>query len=202
MTRVQCPACGSDSVETVSIPESYTAPYGPNVNYCVVEHRCLTCDTQGDFLSANDAVIENAIKHSDEESIGRMLSALGERGYSMASIERAFRLPARTLFRWKAEKACSSAGLALLRVVRTYPWLVGVAESGFDPRIASRDLITAACEHASAISNSAGFKIDASADLTPWGAFELRACIRPAEPSCTQGRPSLPPEPPAKSFIA
>ena len=61
-----------------------------------------------------------------------MLSHLSKIGYSMAAIERALELPQRTISRWKANKELSSIGIALLRIIRTYPWILEVAEKKFD----------------------------------------------------------------------
>lgn len=59
---------------------------------------------------------------------------LNEQGYSNASMERSLGLPARTLERWKNDRTIvpSAAALALMRIVRTYPWILKVADAPFD----------------------------------------------------------------------
>lgn len=61
----------------------------------------------------------------------------------MAYIERALRLPQRTLARWKTGE-CSAPAIALLRLVRTYPWLLAVADDSFNVLSARQTLIVEA----------------------------------------------------------
>jgi hypothetical protein len=50
----------------------------------------------------------------------------------MAYFERAFELPVRTGTRWKSGDF-SSSSIALLRIVKTFPWMTEIAEARFDP---------------------------------------------------------------------
>jgi hypothetical protein len=69
-----------------------------------------------------------------------MLEALATEGIKMSYLERALELPARTTTRWKSGEV-SAATLALLRITRTYPWILEVADSHFDERVVKCRLV-------------------------------------------------------------
>ncbi len=60
-----------------------------------------------------------------------MLEMLSDSGVTMAYLERALGLPARTAERWKAGES-SAAALALLRTITSFPWILEVADGGFE----------------------------------------------------------------------
>ncbi|MFA5698302.1 MAG: hypothetical protein WC954_01035 [Sphaerochaeta sp.] len=72
-----------------------------------------------------------------------ILNDLNEMGYSNALMERILGLPARTLARWKNEQSInpSAAAIALMRIIRTYPWILVVADAKFDEEVALNTLI-------------------------------------------------------------
>jgi hypothetical protein len=63
-------------------------------------------------------------------------------------MERALGLPARTLARWKNEQTTSpsAAGVALMRIIRTFPWILEVADVQFDKTKARKVLLQAAMD--------------------------------------------------------
>ena len=143
MQTVHCPVCGSDDVTKNSEQKSLTVPFGPTVNYSNIDFTCKSCGESGDFSYETDRNISQAIAESQRVSVDSMISQVSSSGITMSYIERALDLPQRTITRWKAT-GCSSGSLALLRIVRTYPWILGVAERGFDEGFAKRTLVTQA----------------------------------------------------------
>jgi transcriptional regulator with XRE-family HTH domain len=97
----------------------------------------------GDFSGENDRRIAQALEAAVSMSAKGIIEQLSNRGVSMAYIERALRLPQRTLARWKTGEF-SAPGIALLRLIRTYPWLLSVADDSFDPALARQTLIVEA----------------------------------------------------------
>ena len=58
-------------------------------------------------------------------------------------MERALELPSRTIARWKGGEV-SAATLALLRITRTFPWILEVADAHFDQSVANYRLVAEA----------------------------------------------------------
>jgi len=87
--------------------------------------------------------IEIALRESKVQSAIAMLEYLSNSGVSNAYLERALRLPARTTARWKGG-VISAASLSLLRLVRTFPWLLDVADADFDPMVSAGTVLKAA----------------------------------------------------------
>jgi len=139
----KCPACGSTDVRQEQVNESLPVPYGEDVVVATTQFTCAVCGETGDFTGENDAIVESALKKRVGESVLQMFEGLAAMGISLAYFERALRLPARTTARWKAGEL-SAAPVSLLRAVRTYPWLLEVADSGFDRTVASFKLLEAA----------------------------------------------------------
>lgn len=69
------------------------------------------------------------------EQLLASLQKLSEDGITERSIERALELPFGTIERWRVEGPPPEA-VALLRVITTYPWMLDVAEHGFEKSIA------------------------------------------------------------------
>jgi hypothetical protein len=106
---------------------------------------CAICGQSGDFFRRNTPIIEAAIHSAEKEFVFQTVEWLNNRGISMAYLERALSLPARTVTRWR-DGEFSAAPIALLRLVRTYPWLLGVAEGAFDPGIAAKEVVASASD--------------------------------------------------------
>ena len=106
---------------------------------------CGTCGESGDFISRNTSIVNDAIHSAEQEFIAKTVDWLAERGITMAYLERALSLPARTVTRWR-DGEFSAAPIALLRFVRTYPWLLAVAEGAFDHGVAAKAVISSAAD--------------------------------------------------------
>ena len=135
-----CPVCGSDALSTSTKKHTLTVIYGNPANYDEVVDTCAVCEESGDFSGLNDAAINQIMKAAKKESVTNMLDYLSGHNIKMSYMERSLELPARTLARWKSED-CSAAGLALLRIIRTYPWILEVADDCFSEPTASSRLV-------------------------------------------------------------
>ncbi len=175
---VQCPVCGSLDVAITYESRSCSVPFGVSSPLRTELATCRTCGESGDFRNANAAAIKQAIETADQKSIGSILEWLGASGVSMAFIERALRLPTRTVARWKSGE-CSASGIALLRLLRTYPWLLEVAGAGFSDLAARRAVLTAASQVVAEAVDSAGFRYSVSASKPEAGTVEIRARFEP-----------------------
>lgn len=142
-TPITCPACGSADVRTSYRDSTLEVPLAPPATYRERVDECRTCGTDGDFLGENDARIDEALSRAGKASARHLIESLADDGVSMAYFERALGLSPRTLTRWKAGE-CSASSLALLRLVRTYPWLLRVADASYNETAARDELLRTA----------------------------------------------------------
>jgi hypothetical protein len=130
-----CPACGSNSIEITKSKHTLPIVYGRPAVYDEVLEKCFVCGESGDFSGANNELIDRALEVAKKQSVIDMLDTLSHKGIKMSYIERSLELPARTIARWKVGEL-SAATLALLRIIRTYPWILEVADAHFDQSVA------------------------------------------------------------------
>lgn len=135
-----CPVCGSDKLKKTTRKNTLTVIYGDPSDYEEVIEKCLICEESGDFSEVNDKNINQLIGIAKKQSVTNMVEYLSDHNIKMSYMERSLELPARTIARWKAGD-CSSAGLALLRIIRTYPWILEVADECFDESVAYPRLV-------------------------------------------------------------
>jgi hypothetical protein len=133
--KLLCAVCGSENVTITEHAETHDIPYGEPVVIKTVIHVCKDCGAEID--ATQDTARLTALVEAQKTAIDRMLGFLSESGYTLSNIERALGLPQRTLSRWKGGQDPSAAGLALLRIIRTYPWVIKVADEKFNSSIAS-----------------------------------------------------------------
>ena len=147
MNKQRCPACGSidiiDEKKSILIKE----PFGGQDNIEIHENICSICGTRGDFYNQNDLLIDETIKRLQQKSIENILNYFIDNKMSMSSIERALEIPQRTLTKWKNRtNAPSSTGVALMRFIKLFPWLLEVAENKYDYNEAQKIHINAAIQ--------------------------------------------------------
>jgi len=136
---ITCPACGSDSLRKISKEYKVSEPYAQQKTMDLVAYHCDSCGSEGDFSGEADKVIETAIEESKLESIQSIIESFHSRGISMASLERALELPQRTLTKWNSGRVKpTNSAVALLRMIRTFPWLVDVADYRYDYDISQK----------------------------------------------------------------
>jgi len=128
-----CPVCGSDQLEYLSTKETLQGDMGKEF----ITHRkyvkCMECGSQGDFFDENEETTEKALTKLNEVYVSEILEFFNKKNISFAGIERAVGLPQRTLTKWKnGISTPTAAGVALLKYLRVFPWLIEVAENKFD----------------------------------------------------------------------
>lgn len=143
MNDVTCLVCGAGLLEHHVEQETLKIPYAPLTEYPVEFQTCLVCGETTSVGTLNDERREAAMAAALRASVSHMLDGLAQQGHSMASMERILGLSPRTMARWKNGEI-SAAATAMLRFIRTYPWLLEVAEAGFDPSLAKELLLAAA----------------------------------------------------------
>lgn len=135
-----CPSCGSRNIEVKHEGRQQTLPFAAAVSYDATIDSCRDCEMVGDFLGINDKAIAPLLDNAKKESVASIIGGLVDnQKFSMAYMERALDLPARTMMRWKSGDY-SAAALALLRIVGTYPWTIEVADAQFDKPFAIKRL--------------------------------------------------------------
>jgi YgiT-type zinc finger domain-containing protein len=156
-SNLTCSVCGSKNIEVKEAIEHHQIPYGTDIEIKNVIHVCSDCGSEIDVTKDEDRT--NALMASQKASVEVMINFLAENsGYTFANIERALSLPQRTLSRWKTGQDPSAAGLALLRIIRTYPWITDVAVEGFEEKAAKRILMEEAVKEINSImANSYGY---------------------------------------------
>lgn len=130
-SSVVCPACGSTDVIRAEKQSSATLMLGQEFFFNEISYKCNVCETEADFFNETEKYYLKAEKEAQANLVQNILEELNKKGISMASFERVFELPVRTLTRWKNGDFSSSV-LALLRIVKTYPWIIEVAENRFE----------------------------------------------------------------------
>jgi DNA-binding transcriptional regulator YiaG len=147
MNKQRCPACGSidiiDEKKSILIKE----PFGGQDNIEIHENICSLCGSRGDFFNQNEPLIDETIKKLKQKSIENILNYFIDIKISMSSIERALGIPQRTLTKWKNRtNVPSSTGIALMRFIKLFPWLLEVAENKYDYSEAQKIHINAAIQ--------------------------------------------------------
>lgn len=162
--KIICPACGSTSFKVANTKKVISEPYSNPVEVFIDEYNCLVCGMQGDFTKSNDEIIDRAIEQAKHNSVFSIIEYFNRNDISMSAFERALDLPQRTLTKWKNGLSNPSAtGFALMNIVRTYPWILDVAQNKYDPVIAKKVYINNALN-----------------DFLSWVPFGLKCSLRNA----------------------
>jgi len=140
--ELNCKACGEPGVKVVETTENYSAPFGNSVGY---QQRHTECDICGVEMDVSDPdAFSNAIREAELSSVEEILDFFKERGIPQGRIERSLELPNRQISNWKSKEAWSKSGLALLRILRAYPWIIEVADRHFKMEVVREKLMEAA----------------------------------------------------------
>lgn len=133
MNSHMCPICGTHSLELTEKNKNIKYPYAGEAKIKIKEYYCPNCDIAGDFFYENDDKINNAINTLKSKSVNNIIAYFNENKVSMTAIERILSIPFRTLSRWKNNTSKpSAAAIALFKYLRTFPWLLDVADHDFD----------------------------------------------------------------------
>lgn len=133
-----CECCGSNNTEIRTSSRFFPIPFSDVLEYNNSVIHCNDCNEDVDveanqsvdsFLSDENPDYTAAIR----KSIDNMLSDLQKEDISLSHIERSFDIPARTLSKWRNDRNLpSAAALSFLRILRTFPWILNVAEKNYD----------------------------------------------------------------------
>jgi transposase-like protein len=132
---MECPICGSAHLEKKISNEILRGDLGKNTYYKKISYRCLDCESEseGDSSKENTDTISFALDTLKKEYIKSTLDYFIDNKISFSSVERILNLPQRTLTKWKNDVSQpSAAGVALLKFLRVFPWLLNVAEHYYD----------------------------------------------------------------------
>ena len=137
--EISCPVCGSNTTHKIQIERKLSGGFGISKHVILAGYACDDCDFSGDFLQENKEVLKMAKEELQSLVMIGILEYFTGQHMSFAGIERALDLPQRTLTKWKYGKTKPSASaIALFKYLRTYPWLLQVADSGFDAEAAQK----------------------------------------------------------------
>jgi DNA-binding transcriptional regulator YiaG len=138
---IECPVCGSTHLEKIISNEILKGDLGKNTYYQKISYKCLDCESEseGDSSNENDNAINFALETLKKEYIKSTLDYFIENKISFSSVERILNLPQRTLTKWKnGVSQPSAAGIALLKFLRVFPWLLNAAEQSYDYDISQK----------------------------------------------------------------
>lgn len=135
---VHCPSCGEEieasSHLTRKVRIDYYQSFAMNYN----NFECVVCGYTGSLDGSDEKQLKELREKSDHETLVKLIDEITFNYDKAANIERAFSLPPRTLNRWKHNKGSASA-LALMKLIRTFSWLIKVAEHGYEPEYAKQE---------------------------------------------------------------
>lgn len=125
--NIKCPDCQSSQVNTVDETQLFQAHFGTVEEIQLRFHKCLGCGL--DWRHAdNDSEIKQAIQRSEMNSVGSLLHYLEHHGVSKPYLESVLGIPQRT-FKRLQEGEYSATAVALLRVIRIFPWIPDVIDA-------------------------------------------------------------------------
>jgi transposase-like protein len=130
---IECPVCGSANLEKNVSNEILQGDFGEAAYYKKTSYKCLDCESEGDFFKENADAINFALDILKKKYVKSTLDYFIDNKISFSAIERILDLPQRTLTKWKNDVSQpTAAGIALLKFLRMFPWLLDVAEHSYD----------------------------------------------------------------------
>jgi transposase-like protein len=143
--NIECPICGSNNLQKNLLNEFIKGDLGKEAAFDNVNYKCMECGTEGDFFDESSGSRIHALEKLKKEYVSSTLDYFIDNKISFSSIERVLDLPQRTLTKWKNNVAQpTSAGIALLKFIRLFPWLLEVAENKYDYNTAQKIFIQTA----------------------------------------------------------
>ncbi len=133
MSDKTCSACSSSNLKKGTVKNKFTDNFGGSIEFEIIEYTCEDCESTGDFFKENDELLAKKSQELNEKAVLSILEYFANNHVSFASIERVLGLSQRTLTKWKNEvSAPTSAGIALMKFLKTFPWLLDVADAKFE----------------------------------------------------------------------
>lgn len=131
---IKCNYCGSSSFDTIIEKQTEFEPFGEIIEFDEKILRCKSCGDEINYTLNFTDEFDQAQKKSEESSIHNILEYFNKKNIRLKDIEDSLGLPIRTLSRWKSRLNYSKIGLTLLRVIRSYPWIIYVAARRFEKK--------------------------------------------------------------------
>jgi|GEM_PF-3736123 len=127
---MKCPACGIGTLEEKD-DVIFVKKYGKEASARTKMMECPVCGSS--FPAPEDKALASRLARNLELGHCRaQLTKLESAGF--ANIERVCGLPQRTLSKWKQGKQHpSAAGIVLVNLLATVPWLLTVIDMQYDP---------------------------------------------------------------------
>ncbi len=141
MKKNICTYCGNGSVDVKEYEMEISEIYSESRTVKLKELHCTSCGFSEEHVD-NDLILNKEFAILKRKSIINIIESLNSDGYSNAAMERVLALPARTIARWKNDQSISpsAAAFTLMKIVRTFPWVLEVAGSKFDEESANKIL--------------------------------------------------------------
>jgi transposase-like protein len=138
----KCPICGSEKLQRQLSTDHVKGDFDKEAGYQKISYKCADCKSEGDFFDENSASIETALDELKKTYVANILDHFAKNKISFSSIERVLNLPQRTLTKWKNNASQpTAAGVALLKFLHLFPWLLDVAEHNFNYDISQKVFI-------------------------------------------------------------
>jgi hypothetical protein len=157
--------CESDDTSLISKDEAMFLPVVGASQFRATYIQCANCGFEGSTDSKNDKSVETMLARVREQTAKTVFFELHSFGVSLAAFERAFGLASRTTNRWKTGEY-SASSLALLRSVHRFPWLIKVADSGFDLNYSRATILSEAAKTLGVIASEIGSYVEFDVQIT------------------------------------
>ncbi|MDA3779917.1 MAG: hypothetical protein PF487_06820 [Bacteroidales bacterium] len=135
LDKIKCNYCGSSKFDKRKEDQTKSEPFGEKIKFKKEIWICKKCGDEINYTLNYTDEYEESQKQSEVSSIKNILDFFNKRKVKLKDIEDSLELPIRTLSRWKSSLNYSKVGLALLRVIRSYPWIIYVAARRFDNKV-------------------------------------------------------------------
>lgn len=122
--------------KSLGLESKYFKKVISRVQYFNTEIDCKNCNFKGLVASGRS----KAHKIAEGRLQKKIIDDLEANGYKIVSMERALRLPFGTMKKWRAGKV-EDVSLALLKLIKSMPWLINVADYNFSEEIAKKLLL-------------------------------------------------------------
>jgi hypothetical protein len=188
--KTTCPVCSSENVSETVSSEFMQLTLGPDFEVKSSNFKCSSCEEEGDFGLKNDASFSFAMKSAQKSFVKSTLVDF-EAISPLVAIERSLELPFRTLNRWKSGDF-SASSLVLLRILKTYPWIIKVADNKFSKGSSIKYLIDAAANCFSEQLKENKIEVDLSTERRQ-NTFTLKVALQTQgnTPAIAVGRPRV-----------
>lgn len=133
MSIYKCELCDSENTELVAEKRDVDIPFVGEMEIESYHVHCNNCGYEFYPEDQEEKYVKDLAKLAGD-SVPSLINSLVEKTqYNLSGIERAMDLPQRTLTKWKNhQQTPSSAGIALLRALNTYPHIVDIAARNYD----------------------------------------------------------------------